>query len=194
MVPTAANKYLEKIVDDEMPRGLKQYMEMELFPQIHLKVSRGVSLQTARQFLHWEGFRYTEHKKSLYYDGHEQPDVVDYHQNKFLPAMKEYRRRLVEYTVGDLDKEVQKSTNYVECQLVLCVHDEMMVQAHDGKKKSWVMDNEHALKKKGMGCGMHHSEVICSTMGWVKEAGQDLKYGKNYEGYWTGELFMKQVS
>jgi hypothetical protein len=83
--------------------------------------------------------------------------------------MKEYRMWLVEYTVGDLDKEVQKPTNYVdsECQLVLC--------AHDGKKKSWVMDNEHVLKKKGMGCGMHHSEVICSTMGWLKEAGQDLE-------------------
>lgn len=194
MVPEAAKKYLEKIVTDEMPRGLKRYMELELFPRIQLKVGKGVSLQTARRFLYREGFRYTEHKKSLYYDGHERPDVVDYRQKVFLPAMKKHRERLVEYVVGDVDREASKPSNFVERRLVLVAHDEMTVQAHDGKKKSWVMDNEHALKKKGVGRGMHHSEVICSTVGWLKEAGQDLEYGKNYDGYWTGELFVKQVS
>ena len=108
--------------------------------------------------------------------------------------MKKYWERLVEYAVGDVEHEVTKPTNFVECQLVLVAHDEMTAQAHDGKKKSWVMDGEHALKKKGVGHGMHHSEVICSTVGWLKEAGQDLEYGKNYDGYWTGELFVKKVS
>jgi len=37
------------------------------------------------------------------------------------------------------------------------------------------------------------SEVICSTVGHLTEAGQTLEYGKNYEGYWTGELFVKQA-
>ena len=94
--------------------------------------------------------------------------------------------------VGDVEHEASKPTNFVERRLVLVAHDEMTVQAHDGKKKSWVMDNEHALKKKGVGRGMHHSEVIC--VGWLKEVGQDLEYGKNYDSYWTGELFVKQVS
>jgi hypothetical protein len=26
-------------------------------------------------------------------------------------------------------------------------------------------------------------DVICSTIGWLKDASQTLKYGKNYEGY-----------
>jgi transposase len=193
MVPDVAKKYLEKIVADEMPRGLKRYMEVELFPQIHLKVGKGVSLQTARKFLHQEGFQYTEHKKSLYYNGHKWPDVVEYHQNIFLPTMEKYQEQLVEYDVKDVECKITKF-NLVERWLVLCAHDEMTVQAHDGRKKSWVMDNEHALKKKGIGRGMHHLEVICSTVGWLKEAGQDLEYGKNYDGYWTGELFVKQVS
>jgi len=161
MVPEAAKKYLEKIVTDEMLRGLKQYMEVELFPRIHLKVGKGVSLQTACRFLHREGFRYTEHKKSLYYDGHERPDVVDYRQKEFLPAMKKYQERLVEYAVGDVEREVTKPTNFVERRLVLVAHDEMTAQAHDGKKKSWVMDGEHTLKKKGVGRGMLLDYVIC---------------------------------
>lgn len=85
MVPAEAKKYAEQIVNEEMPRGLKKYLEVELFPRIHMKPGKGISLSTARSWLHREGFRYTEHKKALYYDGHERPDVVDYRQNVFLP-------------------------------------------------------------------------------------------------------------
>lgn len=35
--------------------------------------------------------------------------------------------------------------------------------------------------------------MICVTYGWIEDASQTLEYGKNYEGYWTGELFVKQV-
>ncbi|KAJ8580963.1 hypothetical protein M405DRAFT_847326 [Rhizopogon salebrosus TDB-379] len=36
--------------------GLKQYMEVELFPHVHLKVGQGISLSTACRWLHLEGF------------------------------------------------------------------------------------------------------------------------------------------
>jgi hypothetical protein len=36
LVPKAAEQYLQHITHNEMPHGLKQYMEYELFPQIHL--------------------------------------------------------------------------------------------------------------------------------------------------------------
>jgi hypothetical protein len=194
MITPASEQYLSHIVEIEMPRGLKQYLDVELFPRIQLKVSRGVSLATARRWLRQEGFRYTEHKKSLYFDGHERPDVVKYRQEVFLPTMKEHKRRLVQFVVGDVAKEVTvPPTNYVERRLVLVAHDEMTAQANDGQKKSWVSNGEHALKKKGVGRGIHQSDVICSTVGWLPEASQTLEYGKNYDGYWTGELFVKQV-
>ncbi|KIM76951.1 hypothetical protein PILCRDRAFT_26353, partial [Piloderma croceum F 1598] len=62
----------------------------ELFPQIHLRVGCGISLATARRWLHKEGFKYIHHKKGLYFDGHDRPDVVEYCQKHFLPAMKAY--------------------------------------------------------------------------------------------------------
>jgi len=109
--------------------------------------------------------------------------------------MEQHRRRLVEFVIGDVEKELQKiPDNYVETRLVLVPHDEMTVQQNDGKKKSWVLDGEHALKKKGVGRGIHLSGIICTTKGYIEDAGQTLEYGKNYEGYWTGELFVKQVS
>jgi hypothetical protein len=36
LVPKAAETYLQHVVHDEMPCGLKTYMEYELFPRIHL--------------------------------------------------------------------------------------------------------------------------------------------------------------
>ncbi|KAF8523101.1 hypothetical protein BU17DRAFT_75038 [Hysterangium stoloniferum] len=36
LLPTEAKKYLHRIVDKEMPRGLKKYVEVELFPRIQL--------------------------------------------------------------------------------------------------------------------------------------------------------------
>ncbi|KAI6168758.1 hypothetical protein EDD17DRAFT_1773030 [Pisolithus thermaeus] len=39
----------------------------------------------------------------------------------------------------------------------------------------WVFDNEYRLQKKGAG------------------SGQSLEYGKNYDGYWNGKLFVNQL-
>ncbi|KAG0704004.1 hypothetical protein DFH29DRAFT_802522 [Suillus ampliporus] len=49
LIHSAASKYLQHMVDEEMPKGLKKYLELELFPRIHMKVARGVSLSTAPQ-------------------------------------------------------------------------------------------------------------------------------------------------
>ena len=78
-IPTAAEKYIHQVVDEEMLRGLKKYMETELFPHIqYRKVGKGITLETAHKFLHKEGFQFIEHKKALYYNGQEQPNVVEY--------------------------------------------------------------------------------------------------------------------
>jgi hypothetical protein len=193
LIDTAADKYLQHIIREEMPRGLKRYMEVELFPRIHLKVGRGISLSTARRWLRGEGFRYISHKKGLYFDGHDRPDVLAYRQNDFLPTMKSLEPRLVRFVVGNVDEQIP-SSNCVERPLVLCSHDESTSQANDSPEKSWVLGDEHRLRKKGVGRGLHQSDVICSTVGWLADASQTLEYGKNYDGYWTGELFVKQVS
>ena len=78
LVLQTADKYLHHLVDNEMPQGLKKYMEVELFPCIHLKAGHGISLVTACCWLHSEGFKYTTHKKGLYFNGHDWPDVVQY--------------------------------------------------------------------------------------------------------------------
>jgi hypothetical protein len=100
----------------------------------------------------------------------------------------------VEYEVGNVSEEVFKPLPPGVRKLVLCAHDESTMQANDGMKAGWGPEGEQPLLKKGPGWGSHRSDIICSTVGWLKEAGQQLEYGKNYDGYWTGELFVKQLS
>ena len=175
--------------------GLKKYMDLKLLLHIHMKVGQGISLSTARHWLYLEGFQYTTHKKGLYFDGHDQPDVIEYHQNVFLSAMKAYEPCLAQYTVGGVDNEQHlPCNNYVEHCLVLMPQDEMTSQANDISKKTWVFKNQYQLCKKGPGHSLHQSDTIMSTVGWLKQGLQTLEYGKNYNGYWNGELFVKQVS
>lgn len=194
LLPDMAKKFAENVLNNEMPKGLKRYMELELFPRIHMKVGQGISLHSARRWLQKAGFKFISHKKGLYFDGHDRPDVVKYRQEVFLKTMEMHSSRLIQYMVGSVEKEVETSpSNFVERRIVLCAHDEMTAQANDSRVKSWVFEDQHSLRKKGAGRGIHQSDVICSTVGWLKDASQSLEYGKNYDGYWTGELFVKQV-
>ena len=56
-IPLAAEKYIHHLVDEEMPRGLKQYMDLELFPHIQYRnIKKRISLETAHRFMHKHGF------------------------------------------------------------------------------------------------------------------------------------------
>jgi hypothetical protein len=119
--------------------------------------------------------------------------VIKYRQETFLPAMEIYRERLVEYKMGAPTELVEKQLLPGVRKLVLVAHDESTNTANDGPKASWVLEGEQPILKKGAGRGSHRSDVICSTHGWLANAGVQLEYGKNYEGYWTGEMFVAQV-
>ncbi|KAH6889531.1 hypothetical protein BKA70DRAFT_1234948 [Coprinopsis sp. MPI-PUGE-AT-0042] len=170
MIPEAAKKYTQNMAHNEMPAGLKKYLEAELFPRIHLKTTKGISLDTARSWLRKEGF-------------------------VFIHGVQERCCGIPSEGIltcdGKLSKPVVKDRNG-ERKLVLVAHDEMTAQAHDGKRKFWIPKGEQSLRKKGVGRGVHQSDVITSTVGWLEEASETLEYGKAHGGYWTGELLVKQ--
>jgi hypothetical protein len=107
--------------------------------------------------------------------------------------MAGYQQQLVEYKMGDLTEEIVKPLPPCIRKLVLLVHNEFTCTKNDGPKASWVLEGEQPILKKGAGRRSHCSDVICSTLGWLENAGVQIKYSKNYDGFWTGELFIKQV-
>ncbi|KAH8916778.1 hypothetical protein BT69DRAFT_1227864, partial [Atractiella rhizophila] len=65
--------------------------------------------------------------------------------------------------------------------------------ANDGKTHSWMLEGRAKLRKKGQGRGIHRSDFLCSTFGHLADAGVQIEYGKNHDGFWTGELMLDQV-
>ena len=53
-----------------------------------------------------DGFAFTIHKKAIFYDGHEQPDVVSDWQNCFIPEILAHQQQMVQYEIGDVTQEV----------------------------------------------------------------------------------------
>src|SRR4051812_15243653 len=114
-----------------------------------------------------EGFTCTEHEKAPYYNGHEQPDIEQYHWEEFLPTMKKQQEQLVKYSMENFNQEVWKPMhNGTDHHLLLCAHNEMTAQANNERWENWVLNGEHTLKRKGVGQGIHHSKVISLTVGW----------------------------
>jgi hypothetical protein len=140
-----------------------------------------------------EGFAYIRCSKGVYIDGHEREDVVQYRQSVFLPKMLALRPFIREYEVSDVTKEVEKDRGGYR-PIVTVFHDESTFTANDAVDRTWVLNNEHKMRKKGAGRGIHRSDFICSTVGWLREAGVSMEYGKAHEGYWTGQLLCQQVS
>ena len=61
LLPNVAKRFAENVLNNKMPKGLKKYMELKLFPQVHMKVGHGISLNSARHWLQKEGFKFISH-------------------------------------------------------------------------------------------------------------------------------------
>ena len=192
MVADLARRYAQQLSHEEMPNRLAEYLNETLFPRIGVKHQRSISLNTARRWMKREGFRYMAYAKGVYVDGHERADVVEYRQNVFLPCLQSLRPQLIEYAERDVQTEIKKGRGD-KPPAILVFHDECTFTANDGPRKSWVLDNSHKLRKKGVGRGIHRSDFICNSVGWLKDGGQSLEYGKNHQGFWTGEMLAQQL-
>lgn len=56
--------------------------------------------------------------------------------------MADYHQQLVEYVMGNPNKEIVKPLPHGMWKLVLLAHDESSCTANDGPKASWVLEGE----------------------------------------------------
>jgi hypothetical protein len=96
-----AETYAQQILGEEIPQGLKAHFETVILPRLHLR-SNGISLLTIQHLMLEDGFAFTIHKKAIFYDGHERPDVVNDRQHHFIPEIVAHWQRMVQYEIGDV--------------------------------------------------------------------------------------------
>lgn len=71
-------------------------------------------------------------------DGHERIDVVKYREEVFLPKMKLYERRMVQFDFdGDKLHRTEPELTPGERVLIPMWQDESCFQANDYKKSAW---------------------------------------------------------
>jgi hypothetical protein len=61
------------------------------------------------------------------------------------------------------------------------------------QRRAGCLKKNNPCARKGVGRGLHRSDIISSTVGYIADAGVQIEYGKNYDGYWDGMMFMNQV-
>jgi len=90
----------------------------------------------------------------VYKDGHERVDVVEYWQEKFLPALKALENQMVHWELTETNDGEELGmvvpTNLLVGvkPIVLIVHDESTFNANDGRSKIWIKADHIPLRKK----------------------------------------------
>jgi hypothetical protein len=205
----------------EYCRAHKQNFTLHQFKEFVEKVAlpsfgdpgKSITEETARLWLKKLGYRYTSHRKDLYYDGHERDDVVQYRNNVFLPRMAHYESLMRHYTGDDMTTEILPTLPNSERERVFITHDESTFHANDAETHYWAQEGEYRLRKKGLGRARHVSEFICEAIGRLRlnptnrthnaslqenqripeEACVMIDIGKNHDGYWTAKDVAIQV-
>ncbi|KAF8890591.1 hypothetical protein CPB85DRAFT_1230986 [Mucidula mucida] len=164
-------------------------------------------------------YRWGREGSELYSDGHERKDVVDYHQNVFIPQWK-----LLSFQSLWWDKDKALSVIEAECWWWICWfaraygphadccwvviwrHDESMFYAHDRRKLCWVHSSEKGgIHPKGEGLSAMIGDLVSPDYGWLKSKTRnaDGKFnraqvvhcaGKGWDGYLTTEDILAQMT
>jgi hypothetical protein len=197
------SSYLREHEFTVTPDKLKAYLEAEVFPSLTLAVKpTTISEETVRKWMHKKGWTWGLRTKGVYFDGHERKDVIQYH-SRFLKEMQDLESLMVEYD----DKTLLPLSNPNLAsgdrrQHILVTHDESTFQMNDDLKRGWAPKGNQPLRKKGLGRGLMVSDFLLDTVGRLaisgieatpREACEIFEYGKNNDGYWTGEHLVKQV-
>ena len=124
--------------------------------------------RTAIRWLHHLGFRPQSHKKSIYIDGQERGDVVEYR--------KLYIRKLEILSTTHLPPPLcedgltalQTGNASATKHLVLIFHDESSFHANEGQSVMWAEEGRVLIRPKNQGRGLMVSDFVTEYDGLLQ--------------------------
>ena len=193
------------------PKTLKAYLETVYFPEyLGFQIRKEISEKACRKWMKLLGWQNVPHRKDIYVDGHERPDVVA-KRVEFLNAMEALESYLlrVDETNYKTCIQIPPITNGQSTH-ILVTHDETVFSANDGDRSYWAEEGQIRLLPKGKGKGIMISDFLTHVNGRLKmsnenhgrmrensdipkEACQILEFGRNFDGYWQGNDVALQV-
>ncbi|THU85411.1 hypothetical protein K435DRAFT_822430 [Dendrothele bispora CBS 962.96] len=145
-----------------------------------LQLKKGITEHTAHRLMNQMDKRWGKDPKRMYFDGHEWEDVVDYWQNKFLPAWEKWARHIRRWNHdGTEDKRTFIAT------------------ANGKTNLCWVEKDEKATPKaKSEGLSAMYANFISPDYGWLQSkdlrqtAGVVFRAGKSCIRKNLGDFFL----
>lgn len=136
-VQKASRDWLTALPAGEVtPLKFQRALNETILPALNIVLKAPLCERTARRWLIKLGWRRTLLKKGVYMDGHERPDVVEYRQEVFLPAIMKFEARMTRYEGPDL-VPVKPQLAPGEKEVMPQYHDESCLSVNDYKWSAW---------------------------------------------------------
>ena len=156
----------------------------------------GIKIEAARQWLRRLGYSWRGTKKTVYFDGHERPDVVVARQ-LFVSSFLDLEPRFARW--NDEGELMESQLPEGEREIVVVTHDESTFHTNDGRRQMWLQDGKDPIRPKTMGRGIMVSDFLTPVSrlrhkdnnGVIRHATHLLEYGP--DNYWTGQKMLEQV-
>ena len=170
-----------------------------------------IQTRTAIKWLHNLGFRPQSHKKSIYIDGHERSDVVEYRKLYLRKLQILSSTHLPPPPCDDGLISVQTGDPNASKHLMLIFHDESSFHANEGQSIMWAEEGRVPIRPKNQGRGLMISDFVTEFDGLLQLSLEEyraavksdssirmcarevVKFGSGSEGYWNNAKFLKQM-
>ena len=191
------NLYLQEKGKYVKADDIREYLQK---PEVQSRwdLKKSISSATAKRWMKKLGYRWVHKLRGQYVDGHEREDVVKYRQDVFLPTFYSFESRMRSWDKDD--NEIPLKLPPGIRIIVPWYHDESIFYGHDRRESRWVREGESPVPyAKGEGPSMMDAEFFspdygyCRSRDGTKSARITFKPGKNRDGYFDSEDFMKQV-
>jgi hypothetical protein len=188
--------YLQEIGKYVWAMDVVNYMNMEEV-KIAYGLQTGISLATAKRWMHHLGYRWGKTPTGQYVDGHEREDVVKYRSDVFIPAWLQLQERMCAWEGENLTIDHTLESGR---RVVVWHHDESIFYSNDRRKVRWAHSSEKAVPyTKGEGASLMVADFVSSDYGWLcSPDGKDrarvlFKPGKNRDGYFNCDDIVQQA-
>ena len=163
-------------------------MTTQMFKQWILdKYNLDVCHETARLYLHRLGFTQPDHKKGVFFDGHERDDDVLY-RNEYLDILEELGSKSISPYLPPPIAEGEKP-------LVRVVHDESAFYSNADQTTFWSDGHILCLRQKSLGSSIMVSDFVVEGYGYLRDdVGEArLLLETQRDGYYNSSMFTHQV-
>lgn len=158
------------------------------------------------------GFRPQKYYKSIYYDGHERPDLVA-SRTKFIEVVADPRKRSRVYVGENLEHSTSVNPEKLadNQETIFIYHDESTVHAKERPQQAWLLPGTTELRSKNEGRLIHISDFILEASGRlfipldhpsqitsqqtqsVRDAATVIYPGSKGDAWWNMEQLCRQI-